>query len=177
MLFAKRPLNYGTVITDTFTITGSTALGIVTINPDAYGTLILPKGTHNNVLRVKISEVHPWFTFIVYVWFDGINTSALLKMDNQPNVEYLLSEIVSISEINEQAQFNFYPNPATKKISFKSNGAGELTITNMLGQIVLKTSITDKETSISTEHLNAGVYYMTFNTKKYKKTSKLIIQN
>ncbi len=95
MLFAKRPLNYGVTITDTFTMKGSPALGIITIEPDAYGTLILPNGTHNNVLRVKITETHPWFTFTIFVWFDGIKTSSLLKIDSQPNVEYLISETVS----------------------------------------------------------------------------------
>lgn len=94
MLFAKRPIKYGMVITDEFVMKGSAAKGTVTIEADAYGTLILPNGTHDNVLRVKITEVHPWFTFSVYVWFDGIHTSALLKIDNQPNVEYLLSETV-----------------------------------------------------------------------------------
>lgn len=102
MIFATRPLNYGTIVTDTFTMAGSSAIGIITINPDAYGTLILPNGTHNNVLRIKITEVHPWFNFVVYVWFNGINTSALLKIDNQPNVEYLLSETTGIGEINKK---------------------------------------------------------------------------
>lgn len=176
MLFAKRPLNYGTIVTDTFTITGSSALGIVTINPDAYGTLILPNGTHNNVLRVKITEVHPWFNFIVYVWFDGINTSALLKIDNQPNVEYLLSETVGITEISKQRGFNFYPNPATKQISFESEDAGELLITNNLGQVVLQISIKGKQTNISTEKLEHGIYHLIFETKKHKATSELIIQ-
>lgn len=92
MLFAKRPLEYGKIITDEFEMKGSTAKGTVTINPDGYGTLILPNGTHKNVLRVKITEEHPWFKFTVYVWFDGIHTSALLKIDDQPNVEFLLSE-------------------------------------------------------------------------------------
>ncbi len=176
MLFAKRPLNYGTIVTDTFTMTGSSALGIVTINPDAYGTLILPNGTHNNVLRVKITEVHPWFNFIVYVWFDGINTSALLKIDNQPNVEYLLSETVGIAEINNKRYFNFYPNPATKQISFESEDTGELSITNNLGQVVLQIFINDKQTNISTENLEHGIYHLTFETKKTKTTSELIIQ-
>ena len=119
MLFAKRPLNYGTIIKDTFTISGSSALGIVTIDPDAYGTLILPNGTYTNTLRVKISQVHQWFTSIVYVWFDGIHTSALVKVDNQPSVEYLLSETTDVSESKEQTAFNFYPNPASNDVKVK----------------------------------------------------------
>jgi hypothetical protein len=176
MLFAKRPLNYGMVVTDTFTMAGSSALGIVTINPDAYGTLILPNGTHNNVLRVKITEVHPWFSYTVYIWFDGIITSALLKIDNQPDVEYLLDETTGIKEISEQKEFHFYPNPAYKQVTFQTQDKGELSITNNIGQVVMVTSIKQDQTILSTENLKPGIYYLTFQTKKYKKTSELIIQ-
>jgi hypothetical protein len=177
MLIAKRPFNYGTVVTDTFTLSGSPALGVVTFDPDAYGTLILPNGTYNNVLRVKISQVHPWFTYVVYVWFDGITKSALLKIDNQPNVEYLLSEIVvGITEIKKQKTFNFFPNPTRNQLLFESEGKGQLIITNNIGQVVNKILIKEKQTIISTVNFITGVYHLTFITKNSTTTSKLIIQ-
>lgn len=177
MLLAKRPLNYGTIVTDTFTLSGSPALGTVTFDPDAYGTLILPNGTYNNVLRVKISQVHPWFTYIVYVWFDGITKSALLKIDNQPNVEYLLSEtLVGITEIKKQKTFNFYPNPTRNQLLFESEVIGELIITNNNGQVINKISIKDKQTIISVVNFITGVYHLTFTTENSTTTSKLIIQ-
>lgn len=177
MLIAKRPLNYGTVVTDTFTLSGSSALGIVTFNPDAYGTLILPNGTYNNVLRVKISQVHPWFSYNVYVWFDGITKSSLLKIDNQPNVEYLLSEtVLGIAEINNQKIFNIYPNPTRNQLLFESESIGELIITNNQGQVVNRTSIKDKQTNISTSNFISGVYHLIFTSENNITTSKLIIQ-
>ena len=177
MLIAKRPLTYTTVITDTFMLSGSSALGIVTLDPDAYGTLILPNGTYSNVLRVKISQVHPWFTYNVYVWFDGISKSALLKIDNQPNVEYLLSEtVIGITEIKKQKTFNFYPNPTRNQLIFESEGKGELVVTNNEGQAVNRISIKDQQTIISTANLISGVYQLTFTTGKNITTSKLIIQ-
>lgn len=115
MLFAKRPLKYGDTITDLFT-TEYTVRGLdfkgqgtVTIIADGYGKLVLPNGTYENVLRVKIaqeqtdtliqySSVSKTET-ISYVWFDGTHTSSLLKVDetksthyNNKSVEYLLSE-------------------------------------------------------------------------------------
>lgn len=178
MLNAKRPLNYGTVVTNTFTLSGSQALGIITLDPDGYGTLILPNGTYNNVLRVKITQVHPWFTYTVHVWFDGNKKSALLKIDNQPNVEYLLSEAntAGLTEINKQKKFNFYPNPTTDQLTFLSEEIGELFITNNLGQVVSKTSINAKQVSISTANLEQGVYRLLFVTENKTATSELIIQ-
>jgi hypothetical protein len=176
MLFAKRPLNFRTIVTDTFRIAGSSGIGIVTLNPDAYGTLILPNGTYNNVLRVKITEVHPWFNYTVYVWFDGVHNSSLLKIDNQPDVAYLLSETTEISKTTDPVKYNYYPNPSSNHILFNAEETGVLTITNNLGQLALKISIKDKQTYISTENLKAGIYYLTFNTMKQKTSSKLIIQ-
>jgi hypothetical protein len=178
LVIAKRPLNYGTIFTDTFTIQGSPALGVVTIDPDAYGTLILPNGIHNDVLRVKISQNHPWFTYSIYAWFDGVTKSALLKIDDQPNVEYLLSEeiVSSISEFNKQKTFKFYPNPTIDQIAFESEDTGELIITNNLGQVVLQTPIKNKQTNISTATLKQGVYHLIFVTRNHKATSELIIQ-
>ena len=176
LLFAVRPLIYGTVVTDTFTITGSPALGIVTINPDAYGTLILPYGTLINILRVKITEVHPWFTVTTYVWFDGTITSALLKIEENSEVEYLLNETLGIAENEKQKNFSFYPNPATKQILFESEDTGELSIANNLGQVTFQTFIKDKQTVISTDNLNAGIYHITFCAKKCTTVSELVIQ-
>ena len=177
MLIAKRPLEYGIVVADTFTLSGSTALGIVTLDPDAYGTLILPNGTYNNVLRVKISQVHPWFTYNVHVWFNGTAKSALLKIDDQPNVEYLLSETtVGVAEIKKQEVFTFHPNPTRNQLLFDSENRGELIIKNNKGQIVSKTLIKDKRTNISTLNFIPGVYHLIFTTENSISTSKLIIQ-
>lgn len=178
MLIAKRPLNYGIIVTDTFTLSGSPALGVITFDPDAYGTLILPNGTYNNVLRVKISQVHPWFTYVIYVWFDGITKSAILKIDNQPNVEYLLSEtVLGITEIKKQKTFNFFPNPTSNQFSFESENQGELSIRNLNGKVISKTFIRDKQTNISTANFTPGVYFIVFTTENYMtKPKKLIIQ-
>jgi hypothetical protein len=115
MLFAQRPLTYGTVLTDQFTdefmannfeFEGS---GSMVLKADGYGTLILPNGKYNNVLRVKITQNQvdtmtrfnqiSKTTSTTYVWFDENHTSALLKIDqieskmfNRKSVYYLLSE-------------------------------------------------------------------------------------
>jgi hypothetical protein len=115
MLFAKRPLKYGDTITDSFTTEYSVrgldfkGQGTVTIIADGYGQLVLPNGTYENVLRVKIIQEQTDILIqyssesktetVSYVWFDGTHTSSLLKVDetksthyNNKSVQYLLSE-------------------------------------------------------------------------------------
>lgn len=167
MLFAQRPLVFGTVVTDTFTLAGSPATGIITIDPDAWGTLILPYGTFNNVLRVKITEVHPWFTSIVYTWFDGVHASALLKMDSEPTVEYLVSEITGIENHEESIRFSLYPNPAGQYCVFRSDHEGELIVYNLSGQMVFRNSAVKGENIIPTGELDPGCYHISFISGTY----------
>lgn len=176
MIIAKRPLYYGVVVTDTFMLSGSPSIGIVTLEPDAYGTLILPNGTHNNTLRVKITQIHPWFSYTLYVWFDGITKSALLKIDNQPYVEYLLSEtVVGFPEINRKGAFDFYPNPARNNLVFESETKGTLIIANHFGQVLTRASIEGRQTNISTESLDPGVYFLIFKADHNIITSRKLI--
>ncbi len=115
LLFAVRPMVFGTTVTDEFTDEFSfgamnfKGTGTSTVCADGYGTLLLPNGKYENVLRVKITQIQK-DTLIqyksltttastTYVWFDEKHTSALLKIDatdsgayNSKSVEFLLSE-------------------------------------------------------------------------------------
>ncbi len=115
VVFAKRPPPYGFTFsnpfTDNFTAGGMdfSGSGVVTIEADGYGRLILPNKTYKNVLRIKIVQVQTdtikqynsasQMRIVTYVWFDGVNTSAVFKISytksmgyNTGEVGYLLSE-------------------------------------------------------------------------------------
>lgn len=115
MLFAKRPIKFGDKFSDDYT-TEYTVKGMdfkgngtISIVADGYGTLILPNGTYENVLRVKItqSQTDKLIKYqsenttetVTYVWFDNEHASALLKIDetkstyyNSKSVQFLLEE-------------------------------------------------------------------------------------
>lgn len=116
ILFAERPYTFGVIISDSFTDNCASpyysfnGVGSVILEPDGYGTLILPNKTYHNVLRVKVlqSETDTVKQYnstskmvsVTYAWFDGVNKSALLKIStthsssyNKKTVEYLLSEV------------------------------------------------------------------------------------
>ncbi len=116
MLFAKRPIKFGDKFNNEYETEYSVkgmdfkGKGTVSIVADGYGTLILPNGKYENVLRVKITQTQTDKLIkyqsesitetISYVWFDANHTSALLKIDetkstyyNNKSVQYLLSEV------------------------------------------------------------------------------------
>lgn len=119
VLIGQRPISYNDMLGNTYsaftTSPGYSAhgSGTVAIAADGYGTLQLPTGTFNNVLRLHISEVQvdtavgigTYTTTHVetYVWFDDAHASALLKIDSfntsgvfsEKTVEYLHEELTS----------------------------------------------------------------------------------
>ncbi len=115
MLFAQRPITYGTKITDNFseefTVNNMDFVGggTVTLNADGYGTLILRHIKYKNVMRLKITQTQTdtlaqfnkitTMVSTTYVWFDETHTSALFKISStdteyykSKTVEFLISE-------------------------------------------------------------------------------------
>lgn len=87
-----------------------------------------------------------------------------------------LNTTTGIYELDGHETFQFYPNPATDNIVFKTTETGTLTITNQLGQRVKSIVITDTQTIIETADLKAGVYFLNFHSDKKHTSSKLIKQ-
>lgn len=128
-LVLRRPASFGAAYTDVFTDTIATAnssgfhfrgAGTIATTCDGYGTLILPNGTYNNVLRIKTVQrqvdtllefgtVDTTFT-VVYTWYDGQHTTSLLRIDStgnstfaDRNVSFLLSETIPTGLYETQA--------------------------------------------------------------------------
>ncbi len=86
VLFMRRPLRYGEVIADTYAVRYTArgfefeGKGTIRVEVDGEGRLILPNGTYDNVLRVKITQSQTdvmlkypskiQTTTVTYVWFD-----------------------------------------------------------------------------------------------------------
>jgi Secretion system C-terminal sorting domain len=201
MLFALRPISYGSTTIDTFKNKFSSGPynfsggGTSTIHADGYGTLILPTGTYTNVLRVTIiqSEIDTLLnphstsvtTTVSHAWFDGVHTSSLLKIDSTKSsqyatktVQYLADEITGVNEITAFHGFSFWPNPAQKQIVVTTPQAGKMMLFNELGQEVANYTIkSGAQTTISVQDLPPGIYCLLFQTETYKVSSNLIVSH
>lgn len=195
----KRPITYMDTYTDTYT-THYTAAGFdfsgtghCTITADGYGKLILPNGTYNNVLRLRIVETQQDtiiqfgttvnVTTTIHVWFDGVHTSALLKLDSthastfsQTEVSYLLHEGLGIKENRKMQQtLHVYPNPAADRIYITTADKGNIDILNALGQMVKTVAAVKGISEVPTGDLQRGFYYVVYRNNDGTATSKIFI--
>lgn len=163
------PFTYTTVVTDNYycnTLVGSLDLeitGFWEANGDAYGTLILPSGTYNNVLRIKITND---FTKdyndasipvegvegVEYWWVSATSSKPLLKIisehytrDGNPydSLFYIkISEEVSGIDHPDIAMSNLklFPNPAAELLNLEFdvvNGSDiELSVVTVNGKTI-----------------------------------------
>jgi len=91
---------------------------------------------------------------------------------------YLLSFQISRTalsiEENESITFNIYPNPANETVWIETNGSlekGNIELVNMLGQVVLKQTVSQQttKTNLDVSNLQSGVYFV-----KYTSGNKIV---
>lgn len=75
----------------------------------------------------------------------------------------LLPNPVNVQDVQTAATVTVYPNPSDGKFTFSFPAAdGELTVYNMLGEIVMRKTITDKLTELDFSAEAKGVYSWEF---------------
>jgi hypothetical protein len=91
------------------------------------------------------------------------------------------SVITNIKPIVNNNSFKIYPNPAKNSLTFSfpyfDQTNGEISITNMLGQIVYSNKLTSnaaKEYSLSISDLSKGIYIVSLNTPEGMFESKFV---
>lgn len=112
------------------------------------------------------------------------NTTVQLVLEGRSNASaenFWFDNILfdGVVGINDQAssQFAIYPNPASKgfvNISSKVNGAKNISIFDVLGKQVVKTTLNGERLDIST--LNSGIYILKIEQGKASTTKKLVVQ-
>ncbi|PLX01120.1 MAG: hypothetical protein C0594_14330 [Marinilabiliales bacterium] len=133
------------------------------------------------------------YTFTIYDSYgdglDGYQNDGSYSVTNTTSSELMgsgggnfgSSESVNfcivISDIdNYEMNLTIYPNPAKDILNIQaSNEIKSVTFTDMLGNIVLTESVSSFNTSISTEILSSGVYFVTIEGENSSVTQKIII--
>lgn len=122
---AVRPISYldsfSSIDQHQYSVAGSDfkGKGTVKVLADAYGTLKLPNGTYNNVLRIRMEifendsapGIKSYTHVKIYTWFDATHHFSLLKIDSTYNktgsvytstttdIKYLSSETSAIAPL------------------------------------------------------------------------------
>lgn len=169
------PLTYNSSYTDPFEATfvnGGVTFhrhGTISVTGDAYGTLILPGGTIQNVLRVKIVEDYQddysvggtnqsiQYDSEGYAWFRAGISQTLMSVStftsgitNVQGASFADASIGFGELSNEKLSLNVFPNPAKDNVTVEVDVDGlenvEVTLYNSMGAQVgnlLNTNLTD----------------------------------
>lgn len=187
------PLTYQDVFLDTFITSSSTCYS--THTADGYGTLIMPYGTLNNVLRLHehtivvpngggnndIQDYYSWMLpgthWAVYFYgeFNGANIAS----------SYLIPNATGINDLaSNQTTIDCFPNPFSSDLTLiirnKNGGHGSISIKNTLGQIVFSESEISFNNplakTIDTGFLPKGIYLLEVIIDGERITKKILKQ-
>jgi hypothetical protein len=190
--------NNGT-INQTLTVVGS-----------GTGTVVIPGNvTYTNILQTKstttLIAVIPSLQYTInvvgttYAYYSGTQKFPLVTVNYEkstltspfgPTVsttaDISMNSLVittGINEVNFDADFTMYPNPAKDNISVNlsntNNNKGSVEIYNELGQVARRVELGNDatiKTTISVADLKPGVYFVKTNLGERTTTKKLIIQ-
>ncbi|MBP7463155.1 MAG: T9SS type A sorting domain-containing protein [Bacteroidales bacterium] len=146
--------------------------------------------SEEGILEFKFENIHlPYsgsgrFGYVMYqiklkenlpVGTEILNSAAIYFDYNLPVITNTVINTIKSTDSNPELSlennFTIYPNPTNEAFSVKGNNIESITLTNSLGQIVLKTTKTD---NISVENLSPGIYFVTISAENSHKTVKLL---
>jgi hypothetical protein len=153
---------------------GSVITGSKRVQYDGYGTLILPTGTHQNIVRLHefdtlIRSGLPYYDES-YIWYDQSINGGLLRMSltssggpSTFSVYYfnVISSSVGEDEMQATTNFSIYPNPAHDMLHLEgpaSTKASEFRVIDISGKLLLQVPLHQSTTTIPVANLPTGIY-------------------
>ncbi len=150
----------------------SGSLNSVILTYDAYGTLILPWGTYNNVVRVnRYWGVNDYG----YEWWSTNPLLNILSYDNQ-SLQFTAAGNAITTGVNQLASTNnlitVFPNPTSDFLYFNAPNNCVVKIYDMLGRTLMDKTLSENKLDVS--ELHHGVYFFKiFQNEKILSTSKI----
>jgi hypothetical protein len=129
--------------------------GIVTLRTTELSGL---EGYTFNLLNEQTGELLP---------YTGTETYSFNVTANQPYRMQLRVGAVTGIEAFKANVFEVFPNPATDKVTIRTNGTGTLEVVNVVGQVVMTQPATETN-EINVAKLAKGVYSVRFNGASQK---------
>ena len=174
------PYTYNSSINDTYSTTNDPDLNDpFSIIYDAYGTLITPYGTYNNVIRTKKMDG----AFPIYSWYTINPTitilTAIFGSGGISSVKFYQYNNLSITQNEIQKSYDIIPNPASNNITILNsnnlNETFEYKIFDIMGRIIKKSNGKFNE-KIDIENLQIGNYIIQISDKNKNLFNKKLIK-
>ncbi|MCK4569392.1 MAG: T9SS type A sorting domain-containing protein [Bacteroidales bacterium] len=211
--FMEYPFTYTDVFTDTYkgVITVEMAnievrvSAISVATADSYGTLILPTGTYNNVLRTttaneEIDSIFHQGSFMMvmlvskieYIWYSASSSTPLFNImvsNSTGSLDTCCFYSTTGAGIIEAdsgplSKLNVFPNPASEElvVEFTSNGKYEtiISIVNQIGQVMLSKEVPQVTRGLISEKIDisklpSGIYFANVSCSSGKQLTKKLI--
>jgi hypothetical protein len=90
--------------------------------------------------------------------------------------DYVHVEVTSVSE-NDEAGLSLYPNPANTLMSVEAVGLEQVTICNVMGQVVMMQHCTEDGVVINTSDLASGLYTITVKAAQGTMTKRFAVMH
>lgn len=178
-IFLQFPYTYNLLISDTYQSANSSIINSFTRLYDAYGTLITPFGTFENVIRQK--ETNQFGS--TYYWISTNPFQIILEGNFNENTVLFYQPTGLSNPATTTSNFSIYPNPTNSDVFIQSNqNTNEdkfVTICNVLGQTILPTTLFENDLmNISFKDLSSGLYFITLTNSDNKVVfSQKVIKN
>jgi hypothetical protein len=172
-------------------------IGTRTTVADGYGTLILPSGTYDNLLRVKVIQnysdssgtnvVHIYG--VTYSWYDGVNSSPSLTISSLSNTTggstttiktvHISSVVIGTGDKALQKDITLYPNPANDKVTLTlpetlPTSESRVSVYNTGGVLLIQQAVCTKSIELDISTLSKGLYLIKITGKENTTQYKLI---
>lgn len=180
--FAVFPYTYGTVFSDSYQAITDAAETTFTATYDAYGTLVLPFGTFQNVIRQKIVKNGQ----TNYNWFNVQPFYPILQTVLEQNSIGIIKDLtppLSVDQHSLEKMFAVYPNPTQGEITIEAiDNTGkdiEIEVLDMLGKRLLykkENGLSNDQVQLNMESFNSGIYLLKITdiTSKYTHIQRVI---
>ena len=154
----RYPMTYGDSFTDNFagTFPSFTRTGDGEVTCDAYGTLITPAGTFDNVIRVKTIMDYNDFTNGIEIgdyheerfwWFNATSGFPIFNVNRLSygttvvyTASYTVDGVSAITDVDAIDRFSVFPNPTENHLMVEMNllksSDLKIQLVNVLGQVV-----------------------------------------
>jgi hypothetical protein len=198
------PFTYQDTLDDEFLAEGLSLIngqtvqreGEVEIVADAYGTLILPFDTLENVLRVRSAssftdyiegEVAGTIVDTTYSFYHDSKPFVVANLSilyvngtqDQNHVSYASEEALTPTSVNEYSSIDFkiFPNPASDRVQIEWDGRNaEVQIFEMGGRQVASHRLNESNSVCDVSDLPGGVYLVKIISENRVLSQKLIVE-
>ena len=135
----------------------------------------------NNLKVVPVSPNLPhklealWGTSI-YIYYTYNKSSTVINTANQKELFLVGScQTLSINELENQIDFEIYPNPVKSELNFEfKEGKNLIQVFDMNGKLLLNKMANQTHLNLDVSNLNSGVYFIKVSNAKYLGTTKII---